>query len=132
MTASNFLEHFYSCLSPFLTSYVAPHEIYFANLFEFVFHNSTWNSLHVIYLHILKSVKIFKQRTNWKNSFYLKYHAFRKYHTTFNLVGESKLQYQWKNISLLRGFSASVQQCSSSSSKNIWRNSFKSGAHLTK
>ena len=34
----------------------------FANLFEFVFHNSAWNSLHVIYLYILKSVKIFKQR----------------------------------------------------------------------
>ena len=32
----------------------------FANLFEFVLHNSEWNSL----LYILKSVKTFKQRTN--------------------------------------------------------------------
>ena len=31
----------------------------FANLFEFFFHNSARNSLHVIYLYILKNVKIF-------------------------------------------------------------------------
>ena len=36
----------------------------FANLFEFVFHNSAWSCLHVIYLYILKSVNIFKQRAN--------------------------------------------------------------------
>ena len=42
---------------------------------------------NVIYLYILKSAKVFKQRTNWKNSFYLKYHALHKYHTSFNLVG---------------------------------------------
>ena len=40
----------------------------FPNLFEFVFHNSAWNSLRVIYLYALKSVKIFEQRTNWKNT----------------------------------------------------------------
>ena len=66
--ASNFFEDFYSCLSPFLTRYVPPTRFNFVNLFEFVFHNSAWNSLHVIYLYILKSVEIFKQRTNWKNS----------------------------------------------------------------
>ena len=38
--ASNFLEHIYSYPSPLLTSYVPPPEIYFYNLFEFVFHNS--------------------------------------------------------------------------------------------
>ena len=98
------------------------------DLFEFAFHNSPWNFLHVIYLCILKSVKIFKQRTNWKNSFWLKYHAFHKYHTSFNLVGGLKLQYQLKNISLLKGFSGNVQW-SSSNSKNLWRNFFKGSVH---
>ena len=44
-----------------------------------------------------------------------------------NLVGGLKLQYQWKCISVLRGFSVSVSvQCSSSNSKNLWCNSLKS------
>ena len=47
----------------------ASRDLVFANIFKLVFHNCHWNSLHVIYLYILKSVKIFKQRTNWKNSF---------------------------------------------------------------
>ena len=87
--------------------------------------------LHVIYLYILKSVKMFKQRTDWKNSFWLKYYALWNYHMSFNLVGGFRLQYQWKSISLLRGFSVSVQ-CSSSNSKNILRDSFKSSVHLRK
>ena len=31
--ASNFLEHFYSCLSPFLTNYFPPPEIYFLQIY---------------------------------------------------------------------------------------------------
>ena len=52
-----------------LTTYVPLPRFTLGNLFEFVFHNSAWNSFHLIYLYILKSVKIFKQRTNWKKLF---------------------------------------------------------------
>ena len=44
---------------------------------------------------------------------------------SFNLVGELKI------VSLLRGFSVSVQ-CSSSRSNHFWRNSLKSGVHSRK
>ena len=81
----------------------------FGNLFDLVFHNSAWNFLRVVYLYILRSVKIFKQRTNWKNSFWLKYHTFQKYHASFNATGGLKLQYQWKSTYLLGGLSVSVQ-----------------------
>ena len=49
--------------------YSASRDLLFANLFKLIFHNFAWNYLHVIYLYILKNVKISKQRTNWKNSF---------------------------------------------------------------
>ena len=103
----------------------------FANLFKFVFHNSAWNSLHIIYLYNLKSVKIFKQITNWENSFQLKYHVFHKYHTSFHLVGGLKLQKQWKIINLLRGFSVSIQ-CLTLNSKNRWHNSFRRRVYFRK
>ena len=52
-----------------------------------------------------------------------------EFNTSFNLVDRLKLEYQLKSISLPRGFSGSVQ-FSSSNSKNVWRNSLKSGVHF--
>ena len=89
----------------------------FANFFKFVFHKSAWNSLYIIYLYNLKSVKIFKQ-INWESSCQLKYHVFHKYHTSFPLVGGLNLQKQWKIINLLRGFSVRIQ-CSTLTQKIV-------------
>ena len=50
---------------------------------------------------------------------------------SFNLVVGWKLQYQRKRISLLTGFSVSVQ-CSNYNSNNLRHNSFKKGVCLRK
>ena len=72
----------------------------------------------------------FRSSSKWKKLI-LAYHAFQKYHTSFNLLGGLKLQFQWNSISLPRGFSVSVQ-CSSSNSKNLQHSSFKSREHFRK
>ena len=47
-------------------------------------------------------------KKNWKHSFQLIHHTFHKYHSSFDLVAGLKLQYHWKSISLLRGFSIKI------------------------
>ena len=38
----------------------------FVNLLQFVFHNSPWNSLHVIYLYIFKKCQNFQTENKFK------------------------------------------------------------------
>ena len=82
-------------------------------------------------LNRVKKCQIFQTKNKLKELILAKYHAFHKYHTSFDLLGGLKLQYQWKSINLLRGFFVSVQ-CSRSNSKNLWRNSLKSSVQLRK
>ena len=123
--ASHFLEHFHSCLSPFLTSFFRVPDVYLSqiclNWFFIIPMKFFTRNLSLPF----KKCQNFQTKNKLKE-LVLAYQAFHKYHTSFNLVSELKLQ--WKSFSLLRGFSVSVQ-CWSSNSKNIWCNSFKSAVH---
>lgn len=49
---------------------------------------------HVIYLYILRSENFKKKKKTLKALILAQIHAFHKYHTSVNIVGELTLQYQ--------------------------------------